>query len=133
MLRFVFVLTAWCVGWTVYMIAMMLTVYDGLLSLLFQPVMAAWWSAVFTALALFFGLVFGIPLVGRTWRSSYVWPVALAAISVFVMCAGPFLGWTETFPGENGTPVTTLQPGLAIVSYFVLLFALANWPLRARV
>jgi hypothetical protein len=66
MLRVLFVFTALCVGWIVHMIAMVLTVYDGLLSLLFQPLMAALWSTVFTAAALICGfLVFRIPLLGR--------------------------------------------------------------------
>lgn len=41
MRRIISVIIAWVLGWLVYMIAMVLTVYDGILSLMFQPIMGA--------------------------------------------------------------------------------------------
>jgi len=130
LLRFACALTAWFVGWVVYMIAMMLTVYDGVLSLIFQPIMAALWSTVFVVAALFAGIVFRLRALGDIWRSSRIWAVAIICASLFTMCVGPYFGWTETVKAEGGTLVTILHPDLALICYFGLLFAIANWPIR---
>ena len=37
--RLIAMVTAFGLGWIIYMIGMLLTVYDGVLSLIFQPVM----------------------------------------------------------------------------------------------
>jgi hypothetical protein len=43
---------AFAVGWVVYMIAMLMPTYDGAFSLIFQPIMAALCSGLFTGAAL---------------------------------------------------------------------------------
>ena len=64
------ILVAFGVGWVVYMVAMVLTVYDGLLSMIFQPILAALWSGCVVSLSLLLGLVLRIPPVSRVWRAS---------------------------------------------------------------
>lgn len=130
--RVVCYLSAWITGWIVYMVAMVSTVYDGFLSLLFQPIMAALWSFAFTLGASLAGMIFLVPVVGKAWRGSCLWAATILSASLFVMVVGPFLGWTETFPGEVGSPITVLRPDLALTSYFALLFAIANWPATGR-
>lgn len=115
LLRFACALTAWFVGWVVYMIATILTVYDGVLSLIFQPIMAALWSAVFVAATLLAGMVFRLRALGDIWRSRRIWAVIMISASLFTMCVGPYLGWTETVKAEGGTPMTILHPGLALI------------------
>lgn len=83
--RSIAALVAFAVGWVVYMVAMVLTVYDGCLSLVFQPFMAAICSGLFVGAALLVGLVFKLPVLGRWWRSSFLWAGAIAAGSLFFL------------------------------------------------
>lgn len=128
--RLLFIGVAGFVGWIVYMVAMVLTAYDGMFSLLFQPIMGVIFSSLVTLAAVIVGLLLRIPLLRQAWNYRTVAPTFLLCASLFVMCSGPFLGWTVTYPGTTGEPpVTTLAPRLGLASYFALLFAIANWPL----
>jgi hypothetical protein len=129
--RFIPIVAAWSLGWLVYMIAMVFTVYDGIMSVIFQPIMAALCSAVAVSVGLLVGLVFRIPPVGRLWRLSWFWAAALAGGSILVMCYGAQWGITEMFTDpETGHQSVGLRSSVAIVSYFVLIFSVANWPAR---
>ncbi len=129
--RLIRVLAAWCLGWLVYMIAMALTVYDGLMSWIFQPILAAISSIVAVVVGLFVGLVFRIPAIGRFWRSSWFWAAALAAGNILTMIYGADWGLTETFTdSETGHQSVGLRSDVSLVSYFALIFAVANWPVR---
>jgi hypothetical protein len=80
------IVAAWILGWIVYMIAMMMTVYNGLLSLIFQPIMGALTSTIFVGEALLVGLIFRIPVIGKAWTSSRWWD-ALLAVEAYWFCA----------------------------------------------
>lgn len=124
---------AFVVGWIVYMIAMVLTVYDGVLSLIFQPIMATLCSGFFVALALVVGLILKIPVVSRWWRATPLWALSLMLGSVFVLCFGSWLGITQVYTDqETGRQFTGLNVVAALSGYFTLIFAVANWPLRER-
>jgi hypothetical protein len=128
-LRLVASFIAWAVGWVVYMIAMAMTVYDGFLSLIFQPFIAVFVSAIFVFMALIVGLVFRIPAVGRLWRASRWTAIVLIALSLSLMCFGSAMGMTQTFiHPDTGEPIVGLHSAVALSSYFFLLFAIANWP-----
>jgi hypothetical protein len=124
---------AFVVGWAVYMVGMVLTVYDGCLSLLFQPIMAALWSSLTVAAALASGLILRLPGLRRWWRSSMLWAASIAGASLFLLVFGYALGLRSTFVDpESGVEFQALQVGVAIGAYFALLFAIANWPAPRR-
>ena len=127
------IVAAFCLGWLVYMIAMVLTVYDGLPSLILQPFMAALVSGIFVSLAVLFGLLLRIPPLWRWWRQTPLWAGLVAAASLFVLSFGYFIGLTYvgTNP-ETGTEVVTLHPAAVIGGYFGSIFAVTNWPTRGK-
>jgi hypothetical protein len=127
------ILLAFVVGWVVYMIAMMMTVYDGILSMILQPFMAVLCSGLFVASALLVGLILKIPLISRWWRSSRLGALTLVLGSSFVLCFGSALGITQVYTDhENGRQFMGLHSAAALSGYFALIFALANWPLRSK-
>jgi len=124
---------AYVIGWFVYMIAMMMTVYDGLGSMIFQPIMAALSSGVFVLLAVLVGLVLKIPILSRWWRSSRVWAGILIAGSLFMLCFGSWLGFGDIYTDfETGRQFKGLHPIAAFSAYFCLIFAIANWPFSSK-
>lgn len=129
--RAIAVVAAFFIGWIVYMIGMVLTVYDGMVSLILQPFMAALTSGACTVLVLLVGLLLRLPVVSRWWRSTRLWAVLLVGVSLFTLAFGYFIGWTQvgTNP-ETGEQVLTLHPVAALTGYFFLLFAVANWPVQ---
>jgi len=131
--RAITIAAALCLGWVIYMIGMLLTVYDGVLSLIFQPFMAALASGLTVGLALLAGVLLRIPILSRWWSSTALWAGLLGGISLFVLAFGYSLGLTYvgTNP-ETGNKVLTLHPTAAVAGYFFLLFAVANWPVRRR-
>jgi len=133
MKRLFAVLIAFIAGWVAYMVAMVATVYDGLLSLLFQPVMAAVASGLFVGLSLVAGLLLMIPSLGKAWNSNRGIAGLMVLGSLFVLCFGYGLGFRETqVDPETGRTIVTLDGRVAIGGYFLMIFAIANWPLRAR-
>lgn len=133
LMRFATVAAGWMIAWVIYMIAMMITVYDGLLSLIFQPIMAALTSTLFVGAALLVGLVFRIPAVGRAWSGSWWWPGSLAAGSLLVLCLGSTLGITSLYTNpETGVSFTGIHPAAALGGYFLLIFSIVNWPLLGK-
>jgi hypothetical protein len=125
------VVAAFAVGWVVYMVAMMLTVYDGLLSLIFQPIMGALWSGFVVVLSLLVGLVLRVDPISRAWNGSRRWAVLIIAVSLSVLIFGYFLGLTYVgINPETEAEVEMLHPTAAMICYFSLLFAIANWPVR---
>jgi len=132
-LRAVAILIALAVGWVVYMIAMMMTVYDGLLSLILQPIMAVFWSVLTVGCALLLGLIFKIPVLGRLWRKSSLPAILLISASLFTLCFGYSLGLRQSYTDpETQQQIVLLRADAALGSYFVLLFTIANWPLKVR-
>ena len=131
--RLIAVAAAFGLGWLVYMIGMVLTVYDGALSLLLQPFLAALVSGVCVAVALLVGLLLRLPLLFAWWTRTSLWAGLLAGTSLLVLAFGYSLGLTEvgTNP-ETGDAVVVLHPAAALGGYFLLLFAVANWPASMR-
>lgn len=133
MRRALAIFVAFVVEWIVYMIAMMMTVYDGIISMIFQPIMAVLCSGSFLALALLVGLILRIPVISRWWRSSRLWALTLVLGSLFILCFGSFLGVTQVYTDhETGRQFTGLHSAAALGGYFALIFGLSNWPLRAK-
>jgi drug/metabolite transporter (DMT)-like permease len=131
--RAVAAVVAFCLGWTVYMIAMVLTVYDGILSMILQPFMAAVVSGICVVAALMLGLLLRMRPLSRWWTATSLWAALVAGGSVFILAFGYFLGLTHvgTNP-ETGREIVTLHPVAAAGAYFCLVFAVANWPIRRR-
>ncbi|GDY19330.1 hypothetical protein LBMAG56_06750 [Verrucomicrobiota bacterium] len=129
--RLIRVIAAWSLGWLVYMIAMVMTVYDGITSLIFQPIIAVVFSTVAVGVSLLAGCIFRIPPMSRFWRSSWFWAAALAGGSILTMIYGADWGLTQTFTNpETGHQSVGLRLDMALVSYLVLIFAITNWPVR---
>lgn len=131
--RILAVAVALGLGWVVYMIGMVLTVYDGLLSLIFQPFMAALASFISVTTALFIGLFFRVPILFRWWTRTSLWASLLVVASLLILTFGYSAGLT--YAGTNpqtGSTVLTLHPAAALGGYFGLLFAVANWPASMR-
>src|SRR4051812_18305525 len=90
-------LLAWGVGWIVYMIAALLWAYDGIVSLILQPVCAALVSTVGLGVALLAGLVLRVRPVGRLWYSRRAWAAALALACITIMCFGSAIRLTAEY------------------------------------
>jgi hypothetical protein len=122
-------LLAWITGAVVYFFAVIITVYDGLLSLIFQPFCAAFISALCVAAC----AVVGLPLLSlRRYRAFRLWGALAAGVLALL---GVCLLLYSASAGQRiayADPVTEEQfdqlGGTALPGYLALLFALANWP-----
>lgn len=131
--RVMCVALAFVCGWLVYMLGMVLTSYDGLWSLLLQPVMAALFSGVAVLLSLLIGLVFRLRPIGNWWRSTYLWAGTLFCTGTLLLVFGYPLGLKTTVRHfETGAAMEILRPEIAAPAYFAMIFALANWPRRKK-
>lgn len=131
--RFVFSGTAFGVGWVVYMVGMLLTTYEGFLSLIIQPFIGAIFSGITVALSLLLGLFFRIPALGRWWARSRKPATILASACLGLLTFGYFFGITSTvIHPETRREIVMLHPLAALIGYFGLVFAVANWPHRRR-
>ena len=131
--RLIWIGVAFATSWILYMVGMLLTSYDGLLSLIFQPIMASVFSTIGIAVSLIFGLIIRYPPIGNWWRKTYLWAsLGVALGSATLILAYP-LGFTTTVQHfETGSDMKIIAPGLAIAAWLLIVFALTNWPHKPR-
>jgi hypothetical protein len=125
---------AWVVGAITYLIAAIRWGgYDGFPDLVIMPMCAAVISAVAVGLAVLIGWPFRSTPLGRWWRSSRLWAIIFIIGSLTLLNFGSAIGligmYTDPTTGEQ---FTALHPAAAIVGYFLLIFAVAHWPLARQ-
>ena len=120
-------------GWLIYMVAMVFTVYDGALSLVFQPIMAAFFSLAFVLAALVVGLPLRIPAISRVWSRVGWWAVLISAASICVLIFDSKLGLRETvLDPDTKKPIETIKPLAGVLAYFFAIFPIVNLPRKIR-
>lgn len=120
---------AFLVGWLIYMVAMVLTVYDGVLSLMFQPIMAGVFSGVFVIGALLAGLPLRAPKIREVWAHAGWWPLLISFGGIGVMIFHRQLGLqTELVDPETNERVTMMLPIAALIAYVATIFPIVNLP-----
>jgi len=116
-------------GWFLYMVAMVLTVYDGLLSLIFQPFMGALFSGVFVGLAMLAGLILRVPRIKDIWRGAGWLVLVITATSLAVMIFHAQLGLQEELVNpETKQKIVTMSPLAGVICYFFAIFPIVNFP-----
>lgn len=130
------IIAAMIVGVCYYMLAVVMTDYDGILSIIFQPIM----GAILSAIAILFLLIIGLPirLIKRMniwWKAHWWLPFVIGTLAFAMMV----LSWIPYFRikvmhPELGVMVDTFHPVLAIVGWLLTLFAVLHFypPLPSR-
>ena len=121
---------AWGAGFAAYMVAMAMTTYDGVLSLVFQPIV----GAIITTAGVGLVVLPGIPLLfRRPWSLwSRLWWVSLCLVLAGV--GAMLLSWhpqlrVEVFNPDLHQRVESFHPVLLTSGWFLTLFGLAWCPL----
>ena len=119
---------AWLVGWIIYFDA----VYEGgVPAMLVQPVITSIVATVSLGLVLLLGLVIRIPAIHRLWHSTSLLAGSIVAVSLVLLCFGSACGLTESYTSlKTGHESAVLHREAAIPAYLLLMFAIANWPIR---
>jgi hypothetical protein len=116
-------------GVTAYMIAMMMTTYDGVLSMIVQPIMGVF----LTAIALTLLIAVGSPLLflraWRVWRRLWAIPLIICfcgTVAMVLSCLPAFqiVVWNP----DRGTFVESADPALAIGGWLAMLFGILYQP-----
>lgn len=123
------IVAALIVGVCYYMLAVAMTVYDGILSMIFQPIM----GAILTCTAIIGLLIIGLPvrLMKKTnnwWRAHWWISFVLGGIAFAMMCAS----WlpqirVKVFDPETQMQVESFHPTLAIGGWLLTLFAVLHF------
>jgi hypothetical protein len=118
-------LLAFIAGFVIYLVAMMMTTYDGVLSLVFQPLLAILVTSLSCACCLALGSPLLFDPVWRTWRKVPAASWILLAIS----CAIMLLSWHPSLrihvhdPGTGGI-AESFNPTLSVLGWFGTLFSI---------
>lgn len=121
---------AFLLGLGIYMIAMMMTTYDGCLSIVFQPVM----GTLVTGVSLVALCVLGSPLLLRqAWeRWRHLWWISIlltvAGIASFIVSWHPSLREKLLNP-DTQTWVDSFHPALGLGGWLAAMFGVAFCPL----
>ena len=123
------IFTALIIGVCYYMLAVVLTVYDGALSLIFQPIM----GAILTAIAIAGLFVIGLPLrlikrINTWWKLHWWIPFFIGTIAFMMMC----MSWMPHFRVQVLDPdlqieVDSFHPFLATGGWLLTLFAVLHF------
>lgn len=117
-------------GWIVYMIAMMMTTYDGFPSMVLQPVA----GAICTSLSLLIILIAGLPLVfsriWKWWTKMWWLSIVILVLSIFAM----FLSWLPgnrelVYNPDVSSMTESFHPVFGLGGWFGMLFAIAWTPI----
>jgi hypothetical protein len=114
---------AFMVAWFYYMIAMMMTTYDGVLSMIFQPIIGAIFAAVGVAVCFLLGLpIRFIRSMCERWRGVWWLPLFFGAVGFVLMVMSWMLRVTVHDPA-TGMDVQTFQPAMALTGWLLSVFA----------
>jgi hypothetical protein len=120
---------AFLTGLAIYMVAMLMTVYDGILSLLFQPIM----GSILTVIAMLVLCVIGSPLlVGRLWKKwRELWWISVAIAGAGFVCL--VLSWmpgirVKVWDPEMSAWIDSFEPTLSIGGWLAMIFGVAFCP-----
>jgi len=123
------IITALIVGVCYYMLAVAMTVYDGLLSLIFQPIMGAIFTVIACAALLVLGLPIRLSKRIHVWWKAHWWIPFLLGTVAFVMMG---MSWMPQFRVQVLDPdlqiqVDSFHPILAIGGWLLTLFAVLHF------
>ena len=127
----------WAIAVAVYLVAA-LAEYDGILSIIFQPIMGIIIGGLSVAACTVVGLFLRLPFLWKPWRFMMLLPAVFVVVGVVLLVF-------SAMPGQKVRVTQIINSGpepyeesyvrlgdTAIPGYFALLFALANWPLWER-
>jgi len=123
------IVAALIVGVCYYMLAMAMTVYDGVLSLMFQPFV----GGILTSIAIAILLVVGLPLrlvAGlHQWWQHYWWMAFVLGSVAFIMM---YASWLPQFRVQVRDPeldvmVDSFHPVLAFGGWMLTIFAVLHF------
>lgn len=117
------------VGVCYYMLAVMMTIFDGVLSLVLQPFV----GGILTLVAIAILLVVGLPLrlvPGlRRWWQRYWWLAVVMGLVAFVLMA---VSWLPQFRVQLKNPeldtlVDSFHPALGLAGWMLTIFAVLHF------
>jgi hypothetical protein len=123
------VLFALVAGTFFYMLAVVMTVYDGILSMIFQPIM----GGIFSTIAIIFLLIIGLPIrlnhkLNHWWRMHWWLCCLLGAIGFICMILSYMPPFQITVYDDILKQNTqSFNPILSIGGWLFLLFALLHF------
>lgn len=123
------VLAALLVGVFYYMLAVVLTMYDGFLTLIFQPIA----GLLFSGVAIIVLLLVGLPIrlsktINRWWRKHWWIPLALgisACVMMFLSLTPPFL--EQVMDPELNEMVDCMNTDLGGGGWLLTIFAVLHF------
>jgi len=119
---------AWSTGLFFYMIAMMMTVYDGVLSMIFQPIM----GGIMTGIAMILIALLGLPLLIKkvwAWWDRFKWiSIILISVGVLLMIMSWYPFKMTVIDFETQRSVESFQPALALAGWFSVMFGIFYCP-----
>jgi uncharacterized membrane protein YqgA involved in biofilm formation len=123
------IIAALLTGTFLYTIAVLMTLYDGPLSLILQPLI----GVAFTAAAIAVLLVFGLPLrlsrrLNLFWRQSW-WTSFITAIVAFGLMLASWMPQfrVQVYDPELEEKVQSFHPALAIVGWMLAIFVVLHF------
>jgi hypothetical protein len=123
------IIAALIIGVCYYTLVMAMTVYDGILSMIFQPIM----GAIFTTIAIVIMLIAGLPIrfirLLNTWWRQHWWIVFVIGAVAFGMM---YASWMpqyriKVFDPEMNMEVDSFHPALAISGWMMTIFAVLHF------
>ena len=123
------ILAALLVGGCYYMLAVIMTVYDGLLSLIFQPIVGAILTGIVIAVLLLVGLPIRLVKSINEWWRAHWWIGFIIGSVAFLMM---LLSWIPRFQVKVYDPelqmeVSSFHPVLAIGGWVLTIFAVLHF------
>jgi len=117
------------VGLFFYMLAMMMTTYDGLLSMIFQPIS----GTIITGIAVILLTLICLPLyLKNIWN----WWINNSWISILIIFIGSFLMLLSWYPfkisvinPETQSSIFVHHPVLSVSGWFSIMFGIISFPL----
>ena len=121
---------AFVLGLIMYMIAMMLTTYDGALSIALQPLMGTILCLIALAALCLLGSPLLITAVWNRWRKTWWLPllITVLGLAAFVISWHPALRVKLINPDTHET-IESFQPALSAGGWLAAMFGIAFCPI----
>lgn len=130
--RLVSLVVSFIAGWIIYTIGVTVFPYDGIIAIIFQAVIGAIITGIVVLLSWLIGFVARKYLPARCLRG-YLFHLVAIGLCLFLLIFGCSLGLRGNYiDSEIGTTFQSINPIVGIGGYLLIIFFIANWPIKQK-
>lgn len=131
--RFLALSVSFVIGCIIYTIGVAIFPYDGVIAILFQTILGFIITGITVLMSWLIGSIFRKHVLKKYLPGHYAHLIGVT-VCAFFLIFGYSLGLRGVYLNpETGTNFKSINPVIGIGGYILIIFLIANWPIKSKV